>query len=170
MHSTRTGLAFSAQSLMRIQQFGTSILLRTMSNSTLDKPWHHTYAWTDQFDSVHLLDGLTSHDMHSQNDSISISQWNVRPHTSDPSWRSQMVSHQHPFDCSPQKSFVQILAMDCGHIGTLTCSHQLQGGLLSTQGVLCIHNGSNTARHPISLPQTAGSFPLVFTKNQLALP
>jgi len=109
--------------------------------------------------------------MHSQNDSILVSLWKIRPCTSDPSQMSQMVAHQYPFGCSPQKSSVQILPMDCGHVDTLMCSHQLQGDPLSTQGVFFIHNGTNTTKSATScLPQTAGSSPLVFTKNQLAFP
>ncbi len=95
-------LASFSISPMEDATVSTSVLLRTMLQPTLDKPWQQTYAWTDQLNDVHSCDGPTPHDWYSPNKSLSISMWNIRLCNGYLSWRHRMGANKHQIDQQQQ--------------------------------------------------------------------
>jgi len=75
-----------------------SVLLQTMFQPTLDKPWRQTYAWTDQLNGIPLLDGPTSHDWYNPNKSLATSMWNTWPQNGYLSWSHRMHANSHQLD------------------------------------------------------------------------
>jgi len=115
-----------------IAKHGRSIFWFTMLKPTLDKPWHHTYAWTDQLESFLAFDGPTSHCRYCQDKCISNALWNFQScHINQVSIITN-VAHLPQTGQPPWPFLARIPYRDLNN-GALKPPHQPREGLLPTQ-------------------------------------